>query len=212
MLDFANFSLVVFDMDGVLVRTDEVHGQAYSDLWKRLGLDGPEYSKIAGQTTEEAIRMLTVDLRPSSEQLTTWVDFKQERARRYLSTHDIDYSDAIPTLEALSHRGLQLAIGTGASPVSTDMILRRLGVRRLFTVVVTAEDVSNGKPDPEVYRAVLDRTGERPEDTLIVEDSEAGLEAALGSGSWAVSVRTGLRSVHPRFLGAFDNLASLLTP
>lgn len=83
MIDVTEFSLVVFDLDGVLVRTDGVHALACSDLWRRLGLEGPEYSRIADQTTPEAVKALTARIRPSSWELATWVDFKQESPRRF---------------------------------------------------------------------------------------------------------------------------------
>lgn len=206
-----DFKLIIFDLDGVLVRTDGVHSSAYADLWERLDLEGPDYSSIAGQTTRETVEACTAHLRPSADQLAGWVDFKQQRARHYLRTRAIEFEDTVPVLSALRERGHTLALGTGASAAGTDTILGRLGIKRFFSIVVTGEDVERGKPDPEVYSKSLEMTGQRAEDTLIVEDSAAGLQAALGSGAWVVSVRNGLRSGHPRFLGALDNLHLLLT-
>lgn len=206
----ADFSLIIFDLDGVLVRTDRVHRLAWEDLWRRLDLAAPDYSSIAGQTTRQTIETLTASRRPSPEEIAGWVDFKQERARSYLQSEAVGFADTLPVLTALSEKRFTLALGTGASRRRTDESLARLGISAFFSIVVTAEDVQRGKPDPEVFRTVLSRAARGTEETLIVEDSVLGLQAALGSGAWAVSVRDGVSSDHDRFLGALDDLRSLL--
>jgi beta-phosphoglucomutase-like phosphatase (HAD superfamily) len=90
----------------------------------------------------------------------------------------------------LSERGIPKAVATGASPRSVRQFLEGLGLTDHFPVVVTADDVSRGKPDPEVYLTAADRLGVAPESCLVFEDSLAGISAALAAGMSCVGLTT----------------------
>lgn len=198
--------LIVFDFDGVLVDSTPAHTLAYERLWTRIGLDGPDYAEIAGRPTREVVRELTIGLHPSREQVCDWVGYKQGHARELLATRTRIFEDARPTLEALARLGRSCALGTGASRASVDLLLARFDLARFFGVVVTGDDVAAGKPDPEVFARAMAEAGAAPGNTLVVEDSVAGLRAALGAGTSAICVRSGARVDHPRFHGSFDDL------
>jgi beta-phosphoglucomutase-like phosphatase (HAD superfamily) len=80
----------------------------------------------------------------------------------------------------------------------------------MFPVLVTSEDVARGKPAPDTYRLALERSGSTAEQTLVVEDSIAGLEAAAAAGTWSAAVRTHCQFADPRFLGNYPDLRALL--
>ena len=67
-----------------------------------------------------------------------------------------------------------------------------------------------GKPAPDTFTQAIEKAGGQPLSSLVVEDSLAGLTAALASGAYAASVRTGEMMKHERFIGAFEDLTSLL--
>lgn len=201
---------MVCDLDGVLVDSSACHAQAFDDLWRALGIAGPTYETIAGRATREVIAEVTAARGPSAVQLDEWVQFKQRQARGYLATQPILYDDTIESLEAIARRLHRLALGTSASRATTEMLLRRFGLERFFPDVVTADDVTQGKPAPEIYRTVMTRAGARPEEALIVEDSAWGITAALASGATVAAVRSGRRTDHARFLGSFPDLRTLV--
>lgn len=203
--------LVIFDMDGVLVDTTPCHSRAYEALWKELGVSGPPYADIAGQRTRDAIVAFTARLNPTPEQLDAWVRLKQARARECIATEQIIFADSEPALERLASRRIRLALGTSGSRDTTSIVLQRLRGARHFSVVVTAEDVTEGKPSPQVYSRIMERVRANPERTLIVEDSSSGLLAAAESHARVASVRTGLRLEHPNFVGSFADLGELVT-
>lgn len=204
------FDLLIFDMDGVLVNTTPCHERAYQDLWCEIGIEGPPYQMIAGRKTSEVVREFTKSLKPSAEQESAWVHFKQMRAREYLSTEDISYSDSALCLSTLAACGLPAALGTSASRDNTLMILKRLGFVNFFPIVVTAEDVTQGKPSPEIYLSVIARARVQPERVLVIEDSVAGLQAGAAANAYVASIRTGERIDDPRFIGSFSDLRELL--
>lgn len=203
------FPLIVFDMDGVLVDSTGCHALAYEELWAAIGLkDGPPYSEIAGVRTVQAVRQYTAALRPSETQLAQWVEFKQQRARSCLQ-HLTPFPDVIPSLERLKAAGSRFAVGTGASRITTDLLLGKAGLMQYFPITVTADDVSRGKPDPETFLRAIQRSGGDPGDSLVVEDSAAGLAAGAGAGAATASVRLGETIAHSAFLGAFPDLVEL---
>jgi len=204
------YELLIFDMDGVLVDTAPSHGRAYADLWSMIGVQGPQYEAIAGRKTREVITSLAKKLKPGPAQIDEWTRFKQERARTYLTKEVITYDDTIPSLVALAQNNIPLALGTGASRETAELLLRGLGISKFFDIVLTAGDVQNGKPAPEIYLKIMSRLGVNPNATLIIEDSLSGLEAAAASQAWVAAVRSGHSVNHSRFIGCFSNLRDLL--
>ena len=103
------------------------------------------------------IKSFTRQLTPSPTQVDEWVRFKQQQARKYLTTRIITYDDAGCALAALARGKVRLALGTGASRDTTDLILKRLGLFDFFSIILTAGDVQNGKPAPEEFMRQLRR-------------------------------------------------------
>ena len=135
--------------------------------------------------------------------------WKQERARALVCTEPIAFADSEAALRRLARAGLRMALGSGASRATVEVVLQRFGWSGLFHPVVAAEDVARGKPAPDVYQQILARARVEPADTLVVEDSAAGIEAGLACGARVVSVRSGLASPHPGFAGSCADLAEL---
>ena len=206
------FALVVFDLDGVLVASDACHARAYEELWAKLGVAGaPAYRELAGRATRDVVGEQVARLRVAAD-LDAAVRFKQERARDLLAAAPIVFADTSAALARFA-RAARLAIGTGASRETAELLLARLGARERFEVVVTAEDVALGKPAPDVYARVIARCGAPAERTLVVEDSAAGVQAALAAGAHVALVRNAAAaSALPRAArvrGAFADLAAL---
>ena len=203
------FDLVVFDLDGVLADTAGCHARAFERLWRDLDLHGPEYSAIAGRRTREVVSEVSASLRPTAAQVASWVAAKQRYARHCLEREDIAYPDAGPTLRALAEAGYALAVGTSASRAGAALALGRLALDTAFAAVVTGDDVSAGKPAPEIYALTMARAGALPRRSLVVEDSAPGIDAALAAGAHVASVRTAVQRAHGRFAGAFPDLVGL---
>lgn len=201
-------ALVVFDLDGVLVDSSGCHARGYADLWERLAVTGPPYERVAGRATVDVVEEFTRHLAPSPDRLGEWVRYKQERARHHLEASTVAFPDTVGAVQRLARR-FPLALATGASRQTALQLLDRMELRPFFPVVIAAEDAARGKPDPEPFRLAIEASGGRPERSLVIEDSRAGLSAALASGAWAVTVRSGLRDPHQRFLGAFADLQTL---
>ncbi len=203
------FDCVIFDMDGVLADTTPCHTLAYQTLWREIGVEGPDYSEIAGVSTPDVVRRVAASLGPSAEQIAEWTERKRQLARELIREAPIGFDDAREWLPELASAGVTMAVATGASRETADLVLETTGLRRFFRTVVGGQDVARGKPHPEMMLRCLDACGAVPERALVVEDGAAGIEAAFAAGAWAACVRTGLRFEQVRFLGAFDDLRAL---
>ncbi len=205
-----DFELVIFDLDGVLVDTSPCHELAYNELWKLMDIAGPRYESIAGRKTREVVEEYGARINVDPARFGEWVQFKQELARTHLNSAQIAFDDSAECLQRLTGAGQLLALGTGASRKTAEMVLRRFGWDAVFSVVVTGDDVMTGKPAPDIYSVAIERSGASAERTLIVEDSDAGLEAAVAAEAYSVSVRSGARIDHRRFIGAFPDISTML--
>jgi HAD superfamily hydrolase (TIGR01509 family) len=206
----ARYDCWLFDLDGVLVDTTACHARAFEALWRSIGVTGPEYATIAGRRTEEVVREVAGRRATSPDEFAGWVRFKQQHARDCLASVPVAFEDSGICLEALRCANRTLALGTGASRGTTTAILARQGWTRLFAAVVTGDDVTRGKPMPDVHARAIELAHAEPSHTLIIEDSRMGLAAAVATGADVVSVRTGLTADAPNFRGAFPDVRSVL--
>lgn len=199
---------VVFDMDGVLVDTSPSHAQAYALLWNRLSIQGPDYSTIAGRSTSNVIDEYAQHLSKKERQQA--VSFKQSSALQFLENAEFEFNDTVSSLLKMKATHLPMVVATSASKASSSLVLNRLNVAHCFKAVITAEEVKNAKPAPDLFLKAIDYLGHGAQQVLIIEDSQSGIDAALASGAWVVSVRNAnLQVNHSHYLGHFANLADM---
>ena len=201
--------VVIFDLDGVLADSAPSHARAFDDLWSRIGIAGPPYESIAGLRTRDVIERETLGVAPSRALREEWVRFKQARAREYLAAAPAVFPDTIPALESLAAAGRRLAVATGSSRATAAAVIERGHLTPFFAAVVTGDDVTAGKPDPEIFLQAIAATRATPERALVVEDASAGLAAADRAGAWSVTVRSRAQGFGPRWLGQVPDLAAV---
>jgi len=202
-------SAVIFDMDGVLIDSGVHHRAAWQALLTELGEEPahPEYWRLTiGRPSEEAVPLL-LGRRVSEHEAR-----RLARRKRDLYT-DFSRSGVVPVagvrdfIAALSRLGIPRAVGTSASRFDLDRLLVTVGLRRHFEVIVTAEDVTMGKPDPEVYELAAARLRVPPGACIVFEDSLVGVEAARRAGMRAVGVTTAHSETELREAGAERTIA-----
>jgi beta-phosphoglucomutase len=194
----------IFDMDGVLIDSGAHHRHAWGALLAELGAEpaDPEYWRLTiGRPSEEAIPLL-LGRRVSGAEARRLArrkrDLYQERARVGL--------EPVPGvgrfLESLARLGIPRAVGTSASRWDAERLLDDLGLLRYFEVVVTADDVMLGKPDPEVWLQAARQLRAGPAYCLVFEDSVVGIQAAGRAGMRAIGVTTAHGDAELRAAGA----------
>ena len=185
----APFDAVIFDMDGVLVDGEPIYYEAASALLAEDGLTLPldRYKQYMG--TKAGWDELAEDLelpRPAS--------YYRERgyvlvAAAYAAV-DTALPGAVELVRGLQRLGLPLALASSTHSSNVAVCLDRLGIADAFTAVVCGDDVTNGKPDPEIYLEAAARLGLDPTRCLAIEDAPAGIRAARAAGMACWAVRT----------------------
>lgn len=184
---------VIFDLDGVLVSTDEMHFKAWEMLARELGI--MDFTKEDNKLQKGVSRMesLEVVLRKGNKIYSE--EEKLELAGRKNSyyidllqglTKDAVLEDVIITLESLRARGI--AIGVGSASKNTPMILEKTGLQQYIDQVSCGLDTTKSKPDPEVFVIAAKKLNLLNEECLVVEDSAAGIIAAKAANMKSLGV------------------------
>ncbi len=183
---------VIFDMDGVLIDSGAHHRAAWRALLDELGVGPaePDYWRLTiGRPSIEAVPLLL-------GRETSWAEAqrlaarKQEHYRRLASEGPALVRGVAAFVAELAVRSVPRAVATSAARRDVEALLTRGGLRDRFEVVVAAEDVRRGKPDPEVYLLAARRMGVAAERCLVFEDAVVGVQAARSAGMRAIGVST----------------------
>lgn len=184
---------VVFDMDGVLVDAREWHYEALNQALAHVGCAISRFDHLVtydGLPTRDKLEMLSLehDLPRSLH------PFLNRLKQRY--TMDIVATRCRPTfaheyaLSRLRQDGLRLAVASNSIRRSIEAIMDKTALARHLEFTLSNEDVTRGKPDPEIYCLAIDRLRLAPDEVLVVEDNEKGVRAATAAGAHVLTVRT----------------------
>lgn len=177
-------------MDGTLVDNIPFHEKAWMQFLQNHGFDISEEEMIAKAygTGRDAMRRFFGQL--TDNQADTLIEEKEIIYKDLYRPHISPRPGLLSFLEKTRAHGLQISLGTAGDMGNVDFALGGLGMHHFFEKIVSAEDVSHGKPNPEVFLKAAEKLGLAPEHCVVFEDSETGLEAAHRAGMSAVAVAT----------------------
>jgi beta-phosphoglucomutase len=173
---------VIFDMDGVIIDSHPSHRKAWEEFLLTLGkqVSAEELDFVLdGRKRHEILRHFLGDV--SEQELKDYGKQKDEFFQRTALTIK-PQPGVLDFIASLCRRGVTLALATSAGTSRTSSTLKRLRLEESFSVVVTGDDVKEGKPDSSIYRLACDRLDSRPENCIAIEDAESGIRAAKGAG------------------------------
>jgi len=186
----------LFDLDGVLVDTAQYHFLAWQRMASELGIHfgEAENEQLKGVSRAESLNRILAwggQTMPEAEK-QRWMTLKNEW---YLElVRGMPANDYLPGahefLVASRSAGIKVALGSASK--NAPLILERLGWMPLFDALVDGNVVTASKPDPEVFLEGARRLGLQPEECVVFEDSEAGVEAARRGGMKVVGIGQGL--------------------
>jgi HAD superfamily hydrolase (TIGR01509 family) len=203
---------VVFDLDGLMFNTEEL----YQDV-------GAELLRRRGKTFEADLldAMMGCPARVALQRMIDWHQLDATVAQLAAETDELfdtvldERLDVMPGLLDLLNRlelaGLPRAIATSSGPAFVRKVLAKFDLERRFEFVLTCDDVTHGKPHPEIYLLAASRFARRPHELLVLEDSQNGCSAAVAAGATTVAVPGG-HSLRHDFAGAALVANSLADP
>ena len=184
---------VIFDLDGVICHTDEYHYQAWKVLADKLDtyFDREINNRLRGVSRMDSLEIVLERYTGESLSQERKVELATEKNEIYrqllaqMSPKDLS-AEVADTFNKLREMGLKLAIGSSSK--NAPFILERIGLGSFFDAISDGNNITKSKPDPEVFLKAAEFLGLTPETCLVVEDAEAGVDAAIAGGMDAAAI------------------------
>ncbi|MDD5605492.1 MAG: tRNA (adenosine(37)-N6)-threonylcarbamoyltransferase complex dimerization subunit type 1 TsaB [Dehalococcoidales bacterium] len=169
---------VIWDLDGVIVDSADYHLHAWQEAAKPLGIVFPAdyFWKTFGTSNNSIVAGLNLKLAP--DEIKTMISTKESLFRQMITEGIKPLPGAIDLIIGLKKRKISMAIASSAPLDNIRCILNTLGIRQYFRALVGEDDVSQGKPDPEVFLKAAEKLGVSPDKCVVVEDAIQGVKAA----------------------------------
>jgi beta-phosphoglucomutase len=180
---------VIWDVDGTLVDTAEMHFAAWVELCRGLGRDftRADFAATFGRRNPEIMRHLFGDR--FDDAAISDLGYRKEELYRAAARKRVSLLPGVrELLEGLHAAGFRQAIGSSAPRANVDLILELTGSARYFDAISSSEDTQRGKPDPQVFLVAAEKLGVPPRRCVVLEDAVAGVEAAKAGGMKCVGV------------------------
>lgn len=183
---------VIFDLDGVIVSTDELQYHAWKRMADREGIpfDRKINNRLRGVSRSDSLAIILENSsKPYDDhQKAELMKYKNDFYVKLLD--GLTHSDILPNVMALLKRlrrdGIKIAVGSSSR--NAKKILEKIGLSNAFDAVADGTEIKRSKPDPEVFLAAAAKLYERPENCIVVEDAAAGIQAAKAGNMTAIGV------------------------
>ena len=181
---------VIFDLDGVIVESENAHIEAERQVFLKhnLVISAEELHRYTGTTAKVMFTELIAKYRLA----TTFEEINHQKEKILLKLLE---QDAEPTrgvlslMRELKRRDIRLAIGSSSTRKLIDYVLTKLNIKCLFDCILAAEDVEHSKPNPEIFFRAATKLGVSPDLCLVIEDAKLGVEAAKSAGMKCIGYR-----------------------
>lgn len=206
---------VIFDMDGLMVDTEPLHYEAKKAICLKYGTEFTEEDnkKFGGMKDIEEARLIVTHfgLSVTPEEFTVQ---KQAVVAQLLQTGIQARPGLFEVLKFFKEQGMVMAIASNSTPSEIGTIVDALGVREYFSVLCSADEVTLGKPAPDLFLIAAQKLQLPPDNLLVLEDTPIGVKAAVAAGipSFAVPSDMTKDAVFPElglFQGKVDSLSEI---
>lgn len=185
---------MIFDFDGVIIDSHDAHRDSWFLLAKELGktLTGAQFAESFGMRNETIIPGLFGWAEEGDTTAIQALANRKEHCYREILRRDglAPLPGVRALLDSLDAAAIPFAIGSSTPRKNIETALSLCGLENRFGAIAAAEDVSNGKPDPEVFVCAASRIGTPPAQCLVFEDAHVGIAAARAGGMKCIAVTT----------------------
>ena len=183
---------IIFDLDGVIVDTAKYHYLAWREVAIQLGF---EFTEEQNEQLKGVSRVRSLEILLNLGKVT--LDEKQktklliEKNTQYLEyIAEMDHTEILPGIDDILHylKLNKIPFSLGSASKNARLILETLNLLDLFDAIVDGNDVSTAKPDPEVFLIAAQKLGVQPDQCIVIEDAQAGIEAANSAQMISVGI------------------------
>jgi beta-phosphoglucomutase len=185
-----NYTTILFDMNGVLVDDEHLQEEAFRQTLSQLdlSLSAQDYIKFfIGKTDRKGFEDYFQALNLTHD-IDSLITQKGKEYERLASSGIQGYVGVKDFIVAATKQGFSLAVVTSSMKSEAISVLKGLGLSNYFKVVIAADDVEHGKPDPEGYLKGAAALSASPQECVVVEDAPSGLKAAKAAGMFSIAV------------------------
>ncbi len=181
---------VCFDMDGIIFDTEPLYKTAWQQAGQEFGYEINDnlYNQFIGLSTAECEKLLVDHFGPDFPVLDfhkRWQKIRQQKIEQESVSYKPGFVELIQFLKA---RDLKLGLATSSTRFEVETNFKNSEYLDYFDCVITSEEVTRGKPDPEIYLLIANRLGVEPRQLMVLEDSINGMQAAIAAGTIAVMI------------------------
>jgi beta-phosphoglucomutase len=204
----------LFDMDGVLVHSTDMHTRAWEAYLAPFGIDGDWiHHNMLGKRNDQIVTVV-FGSGLSREEVFEHGAAKERLYRQMmgpvLEEHLVE--GAREMVRAAAARGIPCGLTTNAEPLNVEFVLQGAGLTNCFQTKVDGQQVERAKPDPEIYLTAAARLGVAPENCVVFEDSPGGMAAARAAGAHLVALLTTVKEAPEADLAIEDFRDERLLP
>ena len=184
------YEAVLFDMNGVLVDDEHLQEAAFREVLVARGypLSPEDYTKYFIGRTDKSGFENYFNEHTGRQDVAHLISQKGDAYQKLAAAGVKGYEGVLDFVAALHAKNIKLAVVTSSMGYEATAVLKGLGLTDYFEAVVAAEDVKNGKPDPEGYLKGASALSVRPEKCVVIEDAPSGLKAAKSARMYAIAV------------------------
>lgn len=211
-----NYKGIIFDLDGVIVFTDKFHYQAWKVIADEMGIyfDEQINHRLRGVSRMDSLEIILERYEGaplSREEKNALAEKKNNIYRDLLKTMSpSDVNEEVrKTLAELRSRGVKIALGSSSK--NARFILEKVDLVNLFDAISDGTNITKSKPDPEVFSMAAQFLGLQPQECLVVEDADAGIEAAVAGGMHPVGIGEAVANEKAEYkLNTFSDLLKFI--
>jgi HAD superfamily hydrolase (TIGR01509 family) len=180
---------VVFDLDGLMFNTEELYQEVGAELLRRRGYEFTQelLDQMMGRPSHIALQLMidTHTLKATVQELLAETD---EIFPEILRTRLAPMPGLVELLDTLERHSIPKGIATSSRRSFVERVLGKFGYQPRFSPILTSEDITEGKPHPEIYLKAAERLKISPDRMLVLEDSANGCRAAVSAGAVTIAV------------------------
>jgi HAD superfamily hydrolase (TIGR01509 family) len=178
--DSSKMKAVIFDMDGVIINSEPLHFMVDKLILEKMGIDEKEdyLDKFVGFTNPEMWKQIKQEKAIDSS-IEDLINFQVRTKIEFLNSNDFfPISGISDLLLLLQDNGFKMAVASSSPKEFIQAVLKKLNIENYFSVILSAEEVKNGKPKPDIFIKTIEMLNVDRKNCFIIEDSKSGVTAA----------------------------------